>query len=55
MEHALEAGAEDVKSEDGEYEVITDPASFEVVKKALDDKGSQTSGSADQYDSFQYG
>jgi len=39
MEIALEAGAEDVKSEDNEYEVITDPASFEVVKKALEDKG----------------
>ncbi|MBN1364041.1 MAG: YebC/PmpR family DNA-binding transcriptional regulator [Syntrophaceae bacterium] len=39
MELALEAGAEDVKSEDGEYEVITDPASFEVVKKVLDAKG----------------
>ena len=39
MELALEAGAEDVKSEDSEYEVITDTASFEVVKKVLDDKG----------------
>ena len=39
MELALEAGAEDVKSEDGEYEVITDPASYEAVKKVLDAKG----------------
>ncbi len=39
MELALDAGAEDVKSEDDEYEVITTPASFEAVKKALDDKG----------------
>jgi YebC/PmpR family DNA-binding regulatory protein len=39
MELALEAGAEDVKSEDGEYEVITDPASFESIKKVLDAKG----------------
>jgi len=39
MELALEAGAEDVKSEDTEYEVITDPASFEVVKKHLEEKG----------------
>ncbi|HPV51342.1 MAG TPA: YebC/PmpR family DNA-binding transcriptional regulator, partial [Smithella sp.] len=35
----LEAGAEDVKTEDSEYEVITDPGSFEAVKKILDDKG----------------
>ncbi len=39
MELALEAGAEDVKSEGDEFEVITDPASFEAVKKVLDDKG----------------
>ena len=39
MELALEAGAEDVKNEDGEYEVITDPASFESIKKVLDAKG----------------
>ena len=39
MELALDAGAEDVKSEDDEYEVLTTPAAFEAVKKALDDKG----------------
>ncbi|HNQ66045.1 MAG TPA: YebC/PmpR family DNA-binding transcriptional regulator [Smithella sp.] len=39
MELVLEAGAEDVKTEDSEYEVITDPGSFEAVKKILDDKG----------------
>lgn len=39
MELALDAGAEDVKSEDDEYEVITSPASFEAVKKAIDAKG----------------
>jgi len=39
MELALEAGAEDVKSEDDEYEVITSPASFETVKKAIEAKG----------------
>jgi YebC/PmpR family DNA-binding regulatory protein len=39
MELALEAGAEDVKSEDDEYEVITSPASFETVKKAIKAKG----------------
>lgn len=39
MELALEAGADDVKVEDSEYEVITDPAAFEAVKKAIDSKG----------------
>lgn len=35
---ALDAGAEDVRSNDpGHYEVITDPADFEKVKKALAD------------------
>lgn len=38
MELALDAGAEDVRSEGDEFEVITDPASFEAVKKVLDDK-----------------
>jgi len=39
MEMALEAGAEDVTTEGNEFEVITDPASFEKVKKAIDAKG----------------
>jgi YebC/PmpR family DNA-binding regulatory protein len=39
MELALEAGAEDVTSEGNEFEVITDPSSFEKVKKAIDAKG----------------
>lgn len=38
MELVLEAGAEDVKTEGSEYEVITEPAGFEAVKKAIDDK-----------------
>jgi YebC/PmpR family DNA-binding regulatory protein len=38
MEIALEAGAEDVRDEDHEFEVITDPASFEKVKKALEER-----------------
>ena len=38
MEIALEAGAEDVSEEDGEFEVITSLADFETVKKAFDDK-----------------
>ena len=39
MELALEAGAEDVKAEGSEFEVITEPAAFEAVKKAIDAKG----------------
>ena len=39
MELVLEAGGEDVVEEENEYEVITDPSSFEVVKKAIDDEG----------------
>jgi YebC/PmpR family DNA-binding regulatory protein len=33
---ALEAGAEDVKDDEGEFQVITDPADFEKVKEAID-------------------
>ncbi|HOC59112.1 MAG: YebC/PmpR family DNA-binding transcriptional regulator [Syntrophaceae bacterium] len=39
LELALEAGAEDVKTEGSEYEVVTEPPAFETVKKAMDDKG----------------
>jgi YebC/PmpR family DNA-binding regulatory protein len=39
MEIALDAGAEDVREEENEFEVITDPAMFEQVKKAIEDKG----------------
>jgi len=38
LELALEAGAEDVREEGGDFEVITNPASFEGVLKALTDK-----------------
>jgi YebC/PmpR family DNA-binding regulatory protein len=34
---ALEAGAEDVKEEETEFEVVTAPSDFEAVKKAVDD------------------
>ncbi|MDL1955912.1 MAG: YebC/PmpR family DNA-binding transcriptional regulator [Candidatus Desulfofervidus auxilii] len=37
MEIAIEAGAEDVKSEEDEYEVITAPEDFEKVKQAFDE------------------
>ncbi|MGD8701262.1 MAG: YebC/PmpR family DNA-binding transcriptional regulator, partial [Desulfosarcina sp.] len=36
MEIALEAGAEDVREEDGIFEVITEPGDFEAVKSALE-------------------
>ena len=39
LDLVLEAGAEDVKEEDTEFNVITDPADFETVKKAVDDAG----------------
>ena len=39
MEVALEAGAEDVRDQESEWEVITDPMTFEAVKKAIDQKG----------------
>lgn len=39
MNIALEAGAEDFKSDDGDvYEIITAPEDFETVRKALEDK-----------------
>ncbi|MFA5938835.1 MAG: YebC/PmpR family DNA-binding transcriptional regulator [Sinimarinibacterium sp.] len=39
LEIALEAGADDVLSEDGYTEVLTSPSAFEGVKKALEGKG----------------
>ena len=36
MEHALEAGAEDITSDENEIEVITDLQSFEKVRKAFE-------------------
>lgn len=39
MEVALDAGADDVQSEDGYSTVICTPAAFEAVKKALVDAG----------------
>jgi len=38
MELALDSGAEDVREEENEFEVITDHGLFEQVKKALDCK-----------------
>jgi YebC/PmpR family DNA-binding regulatory protein len=42
METALEAGADDVRDQETEWEVITDPLNFESVKKAIDQKGWKT-------------
>jgi YebC/PmpR family DNA-binding regulatory protein len=39
MEIALEAGAEDFKADEHGYEVLTDPAHFETVHRALEGKG----------------
>lgn len=39
MEIALDAGAEDVAAEDGYCDVITPPAAYETVKKALEAAG----------------
>ena len=38
MEVALEAGAEDVREDDSNFEVITAPEDFEAVKAAIDEK-----------------
>lgn len=39
MEVALEAGAEDFKAEPEGFEILTEPASFEAVHKAIEAKG----------------
>src|SRR5574340_427382 len=39
MEIALEAGADDVKVEESEFQIITAPESFEKVKNAINGKG----------------
>jgi len=39
MTVALDAGAEDIREDEGNYEVITAPGDFEKVKKAIEDAG----------------
>jgi YebC/PmpR family DNA-binding regulatory protein len=39
LDLALEAGAEDIKESETQFEVLTDPADFESIKKAFDDDG----------------
>jgi len=41
MMEALEAGAEDMATEEDYYEITTDPASFSKVREALESKGYQ--------------
>jgi len=36
METALEAGAEDVREDNGNYEIISEPGDFESIKEAID-------------------
>ncbi len=42
MELILEAGAEDMKLEEGQYEILTDPAQFNAVVEALAKAGIKT-------------
>ena len=39
MEVALEAGADDVRDQGTEWEVVTEPTTFEAVRKAIEQKG----------------
>jgi YebC/PmpR family DNA-binding regulatory protein len=39
MELALEAGAEDFKTDENGYEILTEPANFETVHKQIEAKG----------------
>ena len=39
MMTALDAGAEDFSEEEDSFEILTDPDSFEEVRKALEDAG----------------
>ncbi|MCI0747315.1 MAG: YebC/PmpR family DNA-binding transcriptional regulator [Verrucomicrobia subdivision 3 bacterium] len=44
MEVALEAGAEDFKADEDGYEILTEPAQFEAVHKALESKAIKPAG-----------
>lgn len=39
LDLVLEAGAEDVKEDETQFEVVSDPPDFETVKKAIEDAG----------------
>lgn len=49
MEAALEAGAEDFKADEHGFEIITDPAHFEVVNKKVEEKGIKAASSQITY------
>ena len=49
MEIALEAGAEDFKAEPEGYEIITGPAHFEAVHKAIESKGIKADAASVSY------
>jgi len=49
MEAALEAGAEDFQSEPEGFEVLTDPAHFEAVHRAVEGKGIKCESAAVTY------
>ncbi|MCL4510408.1 MAG: YebC/PmpR family DNA-binding transcriptional regulator [Bacteroidetes bacterium] len=42
----LEAGADDMKTEDDYYDIVTSAESFEAVKKAIEDKGLKISNAS---------
>ncbi|MEI6085080.1 MAG: YebC/PmpR family DNA-binding transcriptional regulator [Verrucomicrobiota bacterium] len=46
---ALDAGAEDIQTHAENYEVLTDPAQFEIVHKALEAKGLKSAAAAIVY------
>jgi len=39
MEVAMDAGAEDIKTESGTFEVVTQPADIDTVRSAIEEKG----------------
>jgi YebC/PmpR family DNA-binding regulatory protein len=49
MEVALEAGAEDFKAEEEGYEILTEPANFENVHRAIEAKGIKPDSAAVTY------
>jgi YebC/PmpR family DNA-binding regulatory protein len=46
MELALEAGAEDFRADEHGFEILTDPAAFEAVHKAIEARGIATEAAA---------
>ncbi len=46
MEIAIDAGAEDIKTEGDTYEIITEPKEFEAVRKAFEEAGIEISSAS---------